>query len=106
VNAAATLHREDELGTLAPGRPAEVSVLRVEFGEFAMSDGFETIPVPRRLSPVGCLRAGRWIDALPELASPASPQIAAVGAGRRTPPVAHVGADGGPRTTMPTPPAS
>jgi dihydroorotase len=55
--------RSDELGTLAVGRPAEVSVLRIEEGNAVLSDGFETITASRRLVPVGCLRAGQWIEA-------------------------------------------
>ncbi|MBL7523736.1 amidohydrolase/deacetylase family metallohydrolase, partial [Frankia sp. CNm7] len=63
VNSAAAIHRSDELGTLAVGRAAEVSVLRVEEGPVAFSDGFETVAGERRLAPVGCLRAGTWIEA-------------------------------------------
>ncbi len=60
---ARVIGREQELGTLAPGRPAEVSVLRIDEGEFELSDGFETMSASRRLVPVGCLRAGEWIEA-------------------------------------------
>jgi len=38
-------------------------VLRVEHGEFDVSDGFETMGVAQRLAPVGCVRAGAWIAA-------------------------------------------
>jgi dihydroorotase len=62
-NTAAAIGRAHELGTLDVGRAAEVSVLRVDEGRFAMSDGFETITARRRLRPVGCLRAGTWIEA-------------------------------------------
>jgi dihydroorotase len=55
--------RADELGSLSPGRAAEVSVLRIDEGEAVLSDGFETITAARRLAPVGCLRAGEWIEA-------------------------------------------
>jgi dihydroorotase len=68
VGPAQLLRRSDELGTLAPGRVAEVSVLRVEHGDFSLTDGFATRSTDRRLVPVGCLRAGEWIDAKPELA--------------------------------------
>jgi dihydroorotase len=60
---ATVIGRADELGTLAPGRSAEVSVLRIEEGDAALSDGFETLMAARRLVPVGCLRAGEWIEA-------------------------------------------
>ncbi|MDQ1383617.1 MAG: dihydroorotase, partial [Actinomycetota bacterium] len=62
-NPARVIHRESELGTLEPGRTANVSVLRVDEGEFDLSDGYETISVTQRLAPVGCVRAGGWIAA-------------------------------------------
>ena len=60
---ATVIHREGELGVLAAGRAAEVSVLRIDEGDFALSDGFEELRVSQRLTPVGCLRAGGWIEA-------------------------------------------
>jgi dihydroorotase len=62
-NPARVIRRDDELGTLVPGRVANVSVLRIEHGDFAVSDGFETMDVTQRLAPVGCVRAGAWIAA-------------------------------------------
>ena len=60
-NTARVIHRSDELGALAPGRSAEVSVLRLrEDGPFPVSDGVETVQASRALQPVGCLRAGTW----------------------------------------------
>ncbi|MCU1396316.1 MAG: amidohydrolase [Ilumatobacteraceae bacterium] len=59
-NAAASIRRSGEFGTLAPGRSAEISVLRIDDGPGTVSDGYETVAVERRLSPVGCLRAGTW----------------------------------------------
>jgi len=58
---ATSIRRTDELGALAPGRSAEVSVLAVEEGSFELSDGYETLRAERRLVPVGCVRAGRWL---------------------------------------------
>jgi dihydroorotase len=62
---AQVVHREGELGALAAGRTADISVLRVETGTWEMTDGYETISVDRRLVPVGCVRAGEWIEASP-----------------------------------------
>jgi dihydroorotase len=62
-NPAAVIRRGEELGTLAPGRIANVSVLRVAEGEFELSDGFETLSASQCLQPVGCVRAGTWIAA-------------------------------------------
>lgn len=58
---ATSIRREGELGVLAPGRSAEVSVLRVDEGPAELSDGYETITAERVLAPVGCVRAGRWL---------------------------------------------
>ena len=63
-NTAATIHRQDELGAIAPGRIAELSVLHIEEGSFELSDGHEPMVVDRVLSPVGCFRAGTWIEAV------------------------------------------
>jgi dihydroorotase len=60
---ARVVRRGDELGSLDVGREADITVLRIEEGEIPLSDGFETIVADRRLAPVGCLRAGAWIDA-------------------------------------------
>jgi dihydroorotase len=63
---ATSIGRQDELGCLAVGRSAEISVLRVEDGPVALSDGYESITADRQLVPAGCVRAGRWlpVDAL------------------------------------------
>lgn len=63
VNAAASIRRSDQLGTLDVGRDAEVSVLRIDEGPAEFSDGFETIVGERRLVPVGCVRGGTWYEA-------------------------------------------
>lgn len=63
MNTAASIRYGHELGALAVGRTAEVSVLAVEDGPHDVSDGFETVTVERRFVPVGCLRAGAWHDA-------------------------------------------
>jgi dihydroorotase len=71
-NAARAIGRQHELGTLEPGRPAEISLLTVEDGPVALSDGVETITADRRLVPVGCVRAGEWVEA-----TAAAPAVAA-----------------------------
>ncbi len=69
TNAARAIGRQHELGSLAPGRAAEVSVLRLRSdGPFPVSDGVDVIESPAALEPVGCVRAGCWYDT-PALAS-------------------------------------
>lgn len=63
VNPAAAIHHEHELGRLDVGRPAEVSVMRLEAGPAELSDGHQTVVADQRLVPVGCVRAGEWIVA-------------------------------------------
>lgn len=65
INVARSIGRLDELGALAPGRRAEVSVLRVENTPITLSDGVESLEAERRVVAVGCLRAGTWYDAAP-----------------------------------------
>jgi dihydroorotase len=66
TNVARAIGRLDELGSLAVGRVAEVSVVRVrDDGPFAVSDGHEVIESAQAVEPVGCLRAGGWIPAQP-----------------------------------------
>jgi len=62
-NPARVIHREDEIGALAPERVADISVLRVDEGEYELSDGYESIAVSERFVAVGCVRAGSWIAA-------------------------------------------
>lgn len=63
VNAAAILHRSHEFGSLAVGRCADISILNIEDGEHALSDGHSVLKVSRRLRAQACLRAGEWIEA-------------------------------------------
>ncbi|MEJ2687645.1 MAG: amidohydrolase/deacetylase family metallohydrolase [Gammaproteobacteria bacterium] len=64
VNAATAIQKEGEYGSLAVGRSAEVSVLRIEDGSFLLSDGYNQIRANRRLRAVGCLRGGEWFEAV------------------------------------------
>jgi dihydroorotase len=63
VNAAAAIRKSDDYGTLAAGRSAEISLLRIETGSFALTDGHNTIKTDRRLRAVGCFRAGKYFEA-------------------------------------------
>jgi dihydroorotase len=62
VNAAKAINRDHELGVLALGRRAEVSVLRLRTdGPFPVTDGHEVVTSAVALEPVGCVRAGVWV---------------------------------------------
>lgn len=66
VNSARAIGRQHELGVLAVGRSAEISVLRVRTdGPFPTSDGVEVVASDTALEPVGCVRAGEWIPTPP-----------------------------------------
>ncbi len=66
TNVARAIRRLDEYGSLAVGRSAEISVLRLRTdGPFAVSDGHETIDSPMAVEPVGCVRRGVWFDVEP-----------------------------------------
>jgi dihydroorotase len=61
-NAARMLGLDGQLGTLAPGAVADVSVLAVERGPWALRDNDGTrVTAERRLAPAFCLRAGRRV---------------------------------------------
>lgn len=63
-NCAAMLRMADEIGTLHPGREADISVLSDERGRFLLQDNEGTQVVAERLlRPLFCLRAGRRYDA-------------------------------------------
>lgn len=59
ANAAVMVNKTDEIGTLKPGREADVSVLEVLNGRFKLSDnsGVEVV-TDKLIRPVFCLRAG------------------------------------------------
>jgi len=62
-NAAAQIGRADELGSLAPGRVADVSVMRLEEGDWKAIDSQRQERVLRqRLVPVFTVRAGEVIQ--------------------------------------------
>jgi dihydroorotase len=64
VNPAKMLRLADEIGSLQPGRAADVSVLELVPGRFRLSDNSgETVIAPAMLTPVCALRAGEMIAA-------------------------------------------
>jgi dihydroorotase len=64
VHSAQMLRLEDELGSLQPGRVADVSVLHDERGRWVLRDNEGTqVQTERLLRPAFCLRAGRCVDA-------------------------------------------
>ena len=63
-NAARMLGLDGQLGTLAPGAVADVSVLTDERGRWVLRDNEGTrVTAERRVAPAFCLRAGRRVDA-------------------------------------------
>lgn len=63
-NAAAMVGMQDTLGTLAPGREADVSVLHDHSGRWVMRDNEDhEVIATRMLEPAFCLKAGRRFDA-------------------------------------------
>ena len=63
TNPAAMLDRTEEIGSLAVGRVADVSVLDDLRGRFALSDNdSNTVVAERLLQPSFCLRAGQRFD--------------------------------------------
>jgi dihydroorotase len=64
TNAAAMLGMSDEIGSLAPGRVADISVLHDDRGRFLLRDNEKNQVVAERLlRPAFCLRAGERFDA-------------------------------------------
>ncbi|GAA4340114.1 amidohydrolase/deacetylase family metallohydrolase [Pigmentiphaga soli] len=64
INAARMARMEDEIGTLAPGRTADVTVLSDERGRWVLRDNEDNqVVTDRMLQPLFCLRAGVRIDA-------------------------------------------
>lgn len=61
---ARAIGRGDELGAITPGRPAELSVIRLsDDGPVPVSDGVETVMAPAAVVPVGCVRSDTWVPA-------------------------------------------
>jgi dihydroorotase len=63
-NPASVLRMEDQLGTLQPGREADISVLKIESGRFKLLDNSGAEEISNQLiRPAFCLRAGKRIEA-------------------------------------------
>ncbi|MDY7102464.1 MAG: amidohydrolase/deacetylase family metallohydrolase [Actinomycetota bacterium] len=62
-NTAEQMHLDDQLGRIAVGRKAHLSVLRITDGDVELSDGHRTMAADKMLEPVGCTVAGVWHDA-------------------------------------------
>jgi dihydroorotase len=66
TNCAKFLGMADEIGTLRPGACADVAVLDIVDGEFAMTDSEGNVEIGRRRFEVrNCFRAGRPVGVLP-----------------------------------------
>jgi dihydroorotase len=64
INPARMLRMDDRIGSLQPGREADVSVLEQVDGRFRLTDNSgETVIAPMMLRPVLSLRAGRMVEA-------------------------------------------
>ncbi len=71
-NPAAMLGMSDSLGTLAPGREADVSVLDLADGAFELADNSGVTVIARQMiTPVFCLRGGVRYEANSPLVPPA-----------------------------------
>jgi len=77
VNAASMLGLTDELGSLAPGRVADVSVLAVDEDDWTLQDSLGVrIKTDKRLRPVLALRAGKVHRARSPLLGEQVPEVA------------------------------
>ncbi|WP_151448900.1 amidohydrolase/deacetylase family metallohydrolase [Lacisediminimonas profundi] len=64
INAARMIGMEDEIGTLQPGRVADITVLEDARGSWVMTDNEGNQVIARqKLAPLFCLRAGERFDA-------------------------------------------
>ena len=64
ANPAKMIKMSDTLGTLEPGREADISVIKVETGKFKLSDNSGEVVISDKLiRPAFCLRAGEYFEA-------------------------------------------
>jgi dihydroorotase len=77
-NPAKMLGMAESIGTLAPGREADVSVVESLEGDFELSDNSGVaVTAARMIVPVFCLRAGEYFAAGSALVPPAVRKVAA-----------------------------
>ncbi len=77
-NPAKMLGQSDRLGTIAPGRTADISVLELREGAFELADNSGvTLTANQMLMPLFCLRAGKRFEANSPLVPPAMELAAA-----------------------------
>jgi dihydroorotase len=77
-NPAKMLGMSDTIGTLAPGRGADISVVEILDGAFELSDNSGvSVTADKMIVPVFCLRAGETFAASSPLVPPAVEKIAA-----------------------------
>jgi dihydroorotase len=68
INPARMLRMDDKIGTLQPGREADISVLEILEGRFELKDNSGARrTAPQMIVPVMCLRAGERFDAVSPL---------------------------------------
>jgi dihydroorotase len=78
ANPAKMLGLESEIGTLAVGREADISVIECLEGAFDLSDNSGVaVTAPRMIVPTFCLRAGEFFVASSPLVPPAQEKMAA-----------------------------
>jgi dihydroorotase len=77
-NPATMLGLSNEIGTLAAGRDADISVIEILSGAFELSDNSGVSVTARQMiMPVFCLRAGEYFAATGALVPPALEKAAA-----------------------------
>ena len=62
-NPATLIRMQDQLGSIAVGREADISVLKIETGRFKLSDNSgESVVAEKLVRPAFCIRAGTRFD--------------------------------------------
>ncbi|MBO6784144.1 MAG: amidohydrolase/deacetylase family metallohydrolase, partial [Alphaproteobacteria bacterium] len=67
-NAAAMMNKSDVMGSLQPGRSADVSILKMTSGRYTFADGAgNKFTGTRRLKPVVAMRKGKLYEPVSDL---------------------------------------